>query len=66
MYKNTSTVKIKIYSGIKRIIAWSILFTAALLPWRLRVLFCELLHKLNYIHKDKEVVGERVSKLFLE
>jgi len=66
MYKNTSTVKIKIYSGIKRIIAWSVLFTAALLPWRLRVLFCGLLHKINYIYKGKDIVGERVNKFFFE
>jgi len=66
MYKNTLTIKAKIKSALKRAVAWSILFTAALLTGRARVLFCSLLHTINYKKKGKATVDERLTKFFFD
>ena len=66
MYRNTLTGTKKLKSALKRTMMWSILFTAAVLPWRLRVLFCTMVHKMNYKMKGKETVGERLTIFFAD
>ena len=66
MYRNISHGKMKLFAKLKRILACSILFIAAVLPWRLRVLFCGMLYTVNYKKKEGVIVGERVTEFFFD
>lgn len=66
MSVNILHIKRKIVTKLKRITAWLILFIAAVLPWRLRVLFCDMLSDFNYKKRSADRNCDRVTDFFFE